>query len=130
VLGIGCEGILVYACPDEEKVTLQPTVTPRAYFRLVDDLLEGLLAGAADGCMVVVGAFLALILLGALVSLLFEPAFWLLAATAGIVAAALWWGRRGRSEPTIDSRVKGETGHADVRGPGAPDEGLVEGRHR
>jgi hypothetical protein len=81
----------------------------------MDDLLEGLLAGAADGCMVVVGAFLALILLGALVSLLFEPVFWLLAATAGIVAAALWWGRRGRSEPTVDPQVKGENGHADVR---------------
>jgi hypothetical protein len=96
----------------------------------MDDLLEGLLAGAADGCMVVVGAFLALILLGALVSLLFEPVFWLLAATAGIVAAALCWGPRRRSEPTVDSRMKGENGHADVRGPGASDEGLVKGRNR
>jgi membrane protein implicated in regulation of membrane protease activity len=79
----------------------------------MDDLLEGLLAGAADGCIVVVGAFLALILLGALVSLLFEPAFWLLAAMAGIAAAVFWWGRRGRSEPTADSRVQGENGHAE-----------------
>jgi hypothetical protein len=63
----------------------------------MDDLLEGLLAGGgADGCMVVVGAFLALVLLGALVSLLFEPAFWLLAMMAGIIAAALRWRRRSR----------------------------------
>jgi hypothetical protein len=71
----------------------------------MNDLLEGLLAGAADGCMVVVGAFLALILLGALVSLLFEPAFWLLAATAGIVAAALWGAEEaGPNRPLIPGR--------------------------
>jgi hypothetical protein len=96
----------------------------------MDDLLEGLLAGAADGCMVVVGAFLALILLGALVSLMFEPAFWLLAAMVGIVAAALRWRRGNRADKTVDSQVKGGTEHAAVRGPGASDDGLEPGRNR
>jgi hypothetical protein len=68
----------------------------------MDDLLEGLLAGAADGCMVVLGAFLALILLGTLVSLLFEPAFWLLAATAGSVGQHSGGpGEAGPNQPLI-----------------------------
>jgi hypothetical protein len=68
----------------------------------MDDLLEGLLAGAADGCILVLGAFLALVLLGSLVSLLFEPAFWLLVVIAGITAAALRWRRRDRADTTVD----------------------------
>jgi hypothetical protein len=69
----------------------------------MDDLLEGLLSGAADGCMVVLGAFLALVLLAALVSLLFEPAFWLLAAMVGVVAAILRWRWRDRADTSVDS---------------------------
>jgi F0F1-type ATP synthase assembly protein I len=60
----------------------------------MDDLLEGLLSGAADGCMVVVGTFLGLILLAALVNLVYKPAFWLVALLVGIVAAVLRWRRR------------------------------------
>jgi hypothetical protein len=96
----------------------------------MDDLLEGLLTGAADGCMVVVGAFLALILLGVLVNLLFQPAFWLLAVLVGMVMAVLRWVRRGPADAPVDSRVKGRKGRAAVRRSGAPDEGLGQGRDR
>ena len=68
----------------------------------MDDLLEGLLSGAADGCMVVVTAFLGLLLLAMLVQLLFEPAFWLVAGMVGIVTAVLRRRRRDRADTTID----------------------------